>query len=52
MSEATPKRFSYIVCTKVAPQITTRLQIAKKEFKTKYKSELVVKETPVEVKLN
>lgn len=43
------KRCSYIVCTKVAPHTTTQIQKAKIEFKRCYKSDLIVKETPLDV---
>lgn len=44
-------RYSYVVCTKVAPQITTTIQKAKAEFRKRFKSDLQVKDTPMEVKL-
>jgi len=44
-------RHSYIVCTKFAPQLSTKLQIAKKYFKSRFKSDLIVKGTPMVVDL-
>lgn len=51
LGENDGNRHSYVVCTKVAPLITTLLQKAKVEFQKRFKSELSVKETPVEIKL-
>lgn len=42
---------SYVVCTKVAPRITTAIQKAKVEFRKRLKSDLQIKETPLDVQL-
>ena len=52
LGEHDDNRHAYIVCTKVAPKISTEIQKAKKEFKDKFNSDLVIKETPLKVKLN
>lgn len=44
-------RHSYIICTKVAPMITTTIQKAKIEFKKKYNSDLTVQEGVLDVYL-
>lgn len=44
-------RHSYVVCTKVAPRITTAIQKAKVEFRKRLKSDLQIKETPLDVQL-
>ena len=44
-------RHCYVVCTKVAPQITTQIQKAKVEFQRVFRSELQVKVTPLDVML-
>ena len=49
LGEFDNKRHAYVVCTKVAPQITTTIQRAKVEFLRRFKSELIIKETPVEI---
>ena len=51
LGEYDDNRHSYVVCTKVAPHITTKIQKAKLEFKSKFNSELLIKETPLKVKL-
>lgn len=51
IGEYKEKRHSYVVCTKVAPQITTLIQKAKVEFRNKFKSELQIKEMPVSIAL-
>ena len=49
LGEYDDKRRSYVVCTKVAPKISTLIQRAKAEFRKKYNSDLQIKETPLEV---
>lgn len=51
LGEHADNRHSYVVCTKVAPQITTRIQRAKVEFQKVFRSELQVKVTPLDVML-
>ncbi|MCI7017326.1 MAG: hypothetical protein SPG55_01790 [Prevotella sp.] len=51
LGEHDDNRHSYIICTKVAPHITTTIQKAKMEFRKRYKSDLIVKESPVDVRL-
>ena len=51
LGEFDDNRHSYVVCTKVAPQITTIIQKAKVEFWRRFKSELQVKESPLDVAL-
>lgn len=51
LGEYDDNRHSYVVCTKVAPHITTKIQKAKLEFKSKFNSELLIKETPLEIRL-
>lgn len=41
----------YVVCTKVAPQLTTLIQKAKMEFRKRFKSELLVKVSQVDISL-
>lgn len=51
LGEYDENRHAYVVCTKVAPQITTAIQRAKVEFLKRFKSELLVKETPLDIRL-
>ena len=51
LGEFDGNRHSYVVCTKVAPQITTIIQKAKIEFWKRFKSELQVKESPLDIVL-
>lgn len=44
-------RHSYVICTNVAPAYTTQIQKKQVLFKKRYKSELVVKEKQMIVKL-
>ena len=51
LGEHDGNRHSYVVCTKVAPRITTAIQKAKVEFRKRLKSDLQIKETPLDVQL-
>lgn len=51
LGEHDDNRHSYVVCTKVAPRITTAIQKAKVEFRKRLKSDLQIKETPLDVQL-
>ena len=51
LGEHDGNRHSYVVCTKVAPRITTAIQKAKVEFRKRRKSDLQIKETPLDVQL-
>lgn len=51
LGEHDSNRHSYVVCTKVAPRITTAIQKAKVEFRKRLKSDLQIKETPLDVQL-
>jgi hypothetical protein len=43
---------SYIVCTKVSPSISTKIQILKEKFQKNYKSTLEIKNNQIEVNLD
>lgn len=45
-------RHAYVVSTNVVPALSTAVQLKKKEFKKKFKAELVVKEKRIDVQLN
>ena len=49
--EHSDNRHSYIVCTKVLPQISTKIQKAKKEFRDRFHSSLTIKVTPLDERL-
>lgn len=51
LGEFDDNRHSYVVCTKVAPIITTAIQKAKLEFHRRFNSDLIVKETPLDIEL-
>ena len=51
LGEYDSKRYAYVVCSKVSPQLTTYIQKAKIKFKRQYKSVLEVRSSPVEIKL-
>lgn len=51
LGEYSCNRHSFIVCTKVAPHLTTKIQKAKVDFKRRFQSDLVVRESPMIVKL-
>lgn len=44
LGEYTDNRHSYVICTNVAPAYNTTVQIKKALFKSKYKSELEIRE--------
>lgn len=44
LGECDRNRHSYVICTNVAPTFTTAIQKKKMLFKSKYKSELVIRE--------
>ena len=45
------QRMAIVACTKVAPHITTQIQKAKKEFRSRFNSLLLIKESPVDINL-
>ena len=45
-------RHSYVICTNVAPALTTQIQKKQKHFKQAYHSELIIKEQQLIVPLN
>lgn len=51
LGEFEDSRHSYVICTNVAPAFTTQIQKKQMLFKKRYKSELVVKEKQMMVKL-
>lgn len=51
LGEFEDNRHSYVICTNVAPAYTTQIQKKQMLFKRKYKSELVVRERQMMVKL-
>jgi len=51
LGEFDENRHAYVVCTKVAPQLTTLIQKAKIEFRRKFKSELLVKVSHADISL-
>lgn len=51
LGEFEDNRHSYVICTNVAPAYTTQIQKKQVLFKKRYKSELVVKEKQMIVKL-
>ncbi len=51
LGEFDENRHAYVVCTKVAPQLTTLIQKAKIEFRRKFKSELLVKASHADISL-
>ena len=46
------QRMAIVACTKVAPHITTQIQKAKKEFRSRFNSLLLIKEYPVDINLD
>lgn len=52
LGEFGDNRHSYVICTNVAPAYTTQIQKKQVLFKKRYKTELVVKEKQMIVKLN
>lgn len=51
LGENNSRRYAYVSCTKVAPQIRTDIQAAQLKFKRQFNSCLVVKTSPLEVGL-
>lgn len=51
LGEFEDNRHSYVICTNVAPAYTTQIQKKQMLFKKRYKSELVVREKQMMVKL-
>ena len=51
VGEFTDNRNSYIICTNVAPALTTKIQYLKKEFNKQFNSKLEVKSRQLEVSL-
>ena len=51
LGEFEDNRHSYVICTNVAPAYTTQIQKKQMLFKKRYKSELVVREKQIMVKL-
>ena len=52
LGEFTDDRSAYVVSTNVAPALTTTIQRAKRDFRTKLQSELIIKEKQAEIRLN
>ncbi len=52
LGEFTDDRSTYVVSTNVAPALTTTIQRAKRDFRTKLQSELIIKEKQADIRLN
>ena len=52
LGEFTDDRSAYVVSTNVAPALTTTIQRAKRDFRTKLQSELIIKEKQADIRLN
>ena len=52
IGECDRNRHAYVVCTKVAPQLTTLIQRTKSEFKRRFNAMLSVKESPADIVIN
>lgn len=52
LGEFTDNRSAYVVSTNVAPALTTTIQRAKRDFRTKLQAELIVKEKQADIRLN
>lgn len=52
LGEFTDDRSAYVVSTNVAPALTTTIQRAKRDFRTKLQAELIVKEKQADIRLN
>lgn len=52
LGEFTDDRSAYVVSTNVAPALTTTIQRAKRDFLTKFQSELIIKEKQADIRLN
>ena len=51
LGEFPEERKAYLIFTACSPAFSTRLQLAKKEFKKQYNAELIAKRTPWEERL-
>lgn len=52
LGEFTDNRSAYVVSTNVAPALTTTIQRAKRDFRTKLQAELIIKEKQADIRLN
>ena len=52
LGEFTDDRSAYVVSTNVAPALTTTIQRAKRDFRTKFQAELIIKEKQADIRLN
>ena len=52
LGEFTDDRSAYVVSTNVAPALTTTIQRAKRDFRTKLQAELIKKEKQADIRLN
>lgn len=52
LGEFTDDRSAYVVSTNVAPALTTTIQRAKRDFRTKLQAELIIKEKQADIRLN
>ena len=52
LGEFTDDRSAYVVSTNVAPALTTTIQRAKRDFRTKLQSELIIKEKQADIRLH
>lgn len=52
LGEFTDDRSAYVVSTNVAPALTTTIQRAKRDFRTKLQAELIIKEKQTTIRLN
>lgn len=52
LGEFTDDRSAYVVPTNVAPALTTTIQRAKRDFRTKLQAELIIKEKQTTIRLN
>ncbi len=51
LGEYNNNRHAFVVCTNVAPILSTEIQRAKSEFKQRFNSDLLIKKTPFELSL-
>ena len=49
LGEFTDDRSAYVVSTNVAPALTTTIQRAKRDFRTKLQAELIIKEKQADI---
>ena len=52
LGEFTDDRSAYVVSTNVAPAVATTSVVAKRDFRTKLESELIIKEKQADIRLN